>query len=96
MSNHAVLQATKFVAHPQGTETLGYRLYDDYAQSYDNNMESLPDDDLEFLKLVLGLDHSDVVTEIFAFIEEEHTGLDINGNWYDWDDIKHLFSPGQQ
>lgn len=92
MANCLTLQATRFINHPQGTETLGYRLYDGYSQTYDNTLESLPhDDDMAFLSQVLKSNPSDQTFDMLLSAQNTESGMEINGNWYDWDDIKHLF-----
>ncbi len=86
--NRVCLQATKFVNHPQKTETFGYRIYDEYAQVYDNTLESLPDDDLDLLREAMKSDNVQVTDMIDFAITR---GIEINGEWYEWEKISHLF-----
>lgn len=88
--NRPTLQATTFVNHPQGDVNFGWRFYDDYSQTYANCLECLIDDDLELLQEVM-LNGDDVSWEILSFLHENGHGLYIGDNWYNWDDIKHLW-----
>ena len=88
---HSVsLQLTKFVNMPQGSETFGYRIYDDYGQSYDNTHECLIEDDLELLGNVMD-SGDETATAILDFLLENAKGITINDNWYEWDEIRHLW-----
>lgn len=88
--NRVTLQPTVFINHPRGDKTYGYRMYDDYGQTYCNLWESIPDDDLEIVRLALE-DGDDIAQSMFGFILEHGYGLYIGGEWYGWDKIKHLF-----
>ena len=90
MSNHIVIQPTQFVNVRSGSSTLGVRVYDDYGHTYDNTWESIPDDDLEILKLVLEMDN-EVVRSMMEFLKEDQKSIEIGGEYYSWDKIKHLF-----
>ncbi len=89
MSNRISLIATKFTNIKTGHETLGYRLYDDYEQIYDNTFESVPDDDIEFLQMVY--DRCDEYSAILNYLWETKKGININEEYYDWDEIKGVF-----
>lgn len=91
MSNRAVLEPTKFISVRSGRESYGYRFYDDYAGTYCNNLDSIPEDDLEFLKLVMESGLDEVGRGIMDFIIEEEHGVYIGDTWYEWDKIKHVF-----
>ncbi len=80
------LVATKFVNVKSGEESFGYRLYDDYDSVYNNMWNFIPDNDLDFLELALEDGHG-----MFDFLQENELGIDINGTWYDWNEIEHLF-----
>lgn len=89
--NRATLQATVFENRPQGDKTYGYRIYDDYANAYNNILESIPDDDLELL--TIAIDSEDpVIVGIIESCLENQDGLYIGDEWYGWDQIKHLFT----
>ncbi len=90
MSNPVTLVATTFQATAIGTETHGFRLYDNEAQCYDNNSESPISDDLELLDYALTVDTPEV-KDLFVFVRENEKGLTINNQYYDWDEIKDHF-----
>lgn len=88
--NKVTIQPTIFENHPQGTKTFGYRIYDDYGQTYLNTWESIPKDDMDILQKVM--DEADETADaMFSFILEHEHGIYINDNWWDWDEIKHIF-----
>lgn len=88
--NHITLQPTIFINHPNGEKAYGYRMYDDYGQTYYNLWESIPDDNLEILRLVL--EDCDFITSgMFDYMAEHSHGLYIGDIWYTWDEVKHLF-----
>jgi hypothetical protein len=93
MSNTLTLIPTKFQDIRSGDVTYGYRIFDSYDDSYSNTWESIPDDDMEFLKMVLDEtveNYSQVVLEMFNFLQENEKGLDIDGTFYDFEDIKEI------
>ena len=51
MSNRICIEPTEFKNVRSGTVSYGYRAYDDYGNTYDNNWDAIPDDDLEVLKI---------------------------------------------
>lgn len=88
--NRPCLQATKFVNHPQGTVTHGWRFYDYYGQCYDNTLDSLPDDDLELLSIVTETKDETAVA-MLNYLQENESGLYIGDEWYNWCDIKQMW-----
>jgi hypothetical protein len=89
--NMITLQATKFVNMPSGEETFGYRMYDNHGQAYNNTLEKIPEDDLELLEIVMQSDEIQI-SDMLDFLLEYAKGLYINGEWYNWCDIKHLWN----
>lgn len=89
--NCITLQATKFVNLPQGDETIGWRMYDNHGQTYDNTLESLVTEDLELLKIALESTDQQVL-DMLSMMQEISKGIEINGNFYDWDQVKHLWT----
>lgn len=88
--NIITLQPTTFIDHPTGDKTYGYRIYDDYGQTYDNTWATMLDDDLDMLRQVM--DCGDQIAQnMIEFMIEQGNGLYIGGTWYSWDEIKHLF-----
>ena len=88
MSNRVSLDATKFV-NKNGDESYGYRMYDDYDQTYYNCAESniMEMDDLELLEYA-GKRADERAGEMISFCMEEEKGMYINDTWYDHDEIK--------
>ena len=89
--NRVFLQATKFTDVPQGTETLGWRMSDDHLQSYGNTWDSIPDNDLDLLAKVIDDKNADDLLD-FCFVTKQ--GIEINGTYYEFDKIKHLWERG--
>jgi hypothetical protein len=90
MSNRVSIDATQFT-DTDGTTTYGFRMYDDYAQLYNNCAESdiMEMDDKELFKYVL--DRSDDVSgEMFSFCHSEQKGMYINGMWRDYEEFKDI------
>ncbi len=91
--NKPVLQATIFTNHPQCDGSFGWRIYDDEGQAYDNTLtaEQMTGGDLELLKIALkSLD--ECAAGIFAWMQEHEEGMHIGSTYYQWDQIKHLWS----
>ena len=97
MSNRAFIQPTIFSDTPDGELTYGWRLFDDYAKTYENSMpkelwDRLVNDDLSFMRHVM-----DNIDEVGDNILDSvvGNGLYIGGSWYDWEDVKHLWEIGE-
>jgi uncharacterized protein YbaR (Trm112 family) len=89
MSNQITIEATKFVNVKGDGETLGFRMYDDYGQTYCNTLESIPDDDLDLLRLVLD-NTDDISAAMFEHIKDNESDICINGEYYGWKTIKPI------
>jgi len=90
MSNRISIDPTEFRNVRSGQKTLGVRVYDDYSTAYDNNWDSIPDDDLDVIEKVLECDNKEIQA-IMDFVKEEKKGIDVDGTYYDWDEIKEVF-----
>jgi len=90
MGNRVTIEPTKFENVRSGESTYGVRVYDDHAQSYDNNWESIPDDDLEVLKLVTYCS-DEAISAMMSFVQENEKGIEIGDTWYEWEQIKSIF-----
>ena len=57
-------------------------------------IESIPDDDVELLKIVLDefKNGSVEMQDMLVFVSDNCRGMYINGEWYEWDKIKHLWA----
>ena len=90
MSNLATIQPTIFQNHGTEDKTFGVRVYDNYGQTYDNTWELIPDDDMEIFALCMQSDDA-VIVGIIEFLQEQGQGIMIGQEFYEWDQIKHLF-----
>ena len=89
--NRVYLQATKFVDWPKGgAVTFGWRMYDDHEQVYENILERIPDDCLELLQIVMDSGNR-TANDMLDFISEHEKGISINDEWFEWDEIKHMW-----
>lgn len=73
-------------------DTYGFRMYDEYAKTYDNTFQTPIDDDLELFKEVMKSE-DEVVQDMVSHIADYKEGIWINGTWYFWEDISKLFCP---
>lgn len=90
MSNKVILNAIK-MEYLNGTAVYGYTISDDNDMSFDNNAEAMIEDDMELLKYVIKTADSST-KEMLDFIRDMEKGIDINDNWYDWEEIKEVLS----
>ena len=105
MSNRMFIVPTEFKDIRTGHITKGVRCSDDYANFYSNLWESIPNDDLEFLALCLeefyfeskysAIDKNKEYHMFFEWIVENQKGVWIGETYYEWGQIKHLFSRGK-
>lgn len=87
MSNRACVIRTDFVSY-DGT-TKGVRIYDDYGCYYTNNFEDVPADDMELFKELLKIELSSQNDDsVLSFVVEQQMGVEIDGVWYDWEQLK--------
>jgi hypothetical protein len=89
--NNPNFYPTKFVDLRTGQETFGFRAADDYDQAYNNTWDSVPEDDLEFLRQIIEDSTDEKVQSMLEFVEENENGVYIDKTYYSWDEIKHLF-----
>lgn len=87
--NRVTIEPTKFVNVRSGEESLGYRMYDNYGSHYDNTLESIPDDDLELLKIVV-TNNDDIIQDLLDYVVETESGIEIGGVCYNYSEIKHI------
>lgn len=87
MSNRLTIEPTEFKDVRSGSVTYGVRVYDNFDQKYDNLWDSIPDDDMEVLKLVMD---SDAMGDFIDDLKDAAKGLYIGDQWYDYDEIKHV------
>ncbi len=90
--NRVTIEPTIFVNARSEHKSQGVRVYDNYAQTYCNTWDSIPDDDLEVLKLVAKMDDENVKAMLEHLIEEEK-GVEIGGEFYAWEVIRPILVP---
>jgi len=94
MSNQITIRPTEFRNIRTGDVTFGYRMYDNYGQTYDNcifnTKDDIPDDDLELVKMVKD-NPNDVAGAMFDYIQENQGDIWVDDEWYEWEKIKHLW-----
>lgn len=74
-----------------GEASFGFRIADDYEKTYDNFGEALIKDDLELLKYAV--ECADEKSEaMFEFMNENEKGIEINGSWYDYEQVKDIIT----
>ncbi len=85
------LEPTVFKNVRQDSETFGYRCYDEYLAVYENNWESIPDNDMEFLADVVedcnNNSAPDGVKDALEHCKDNEVGLTIGGQYYDFEEI---------
>jgi hypothetical protein len=74
-----------------GSVAYGYTISDDNDMSFDNNAEAMIEDDMELLKYTISTADSST-EDMLDFVRECEKGMDINDNWYDWEEIKEVLS----
>jgi hypothetical protein len=92
MSNIVTIQPTKFENVPSGDPSCGVRIFDDYSQTYQNNWEYVPNDDLEIIQLTIQ-NANDDTKDFLLFIKENQHGLYVGNQWYDYHQFQHLLEP---
>ena len=91
MSSRLNIVSTKFENVKSGSITYGVRVFDDYSNSYDNCWENIPENDFDVLRKLLKEGCSDNIADMLEFVKEHKQGVCIDEQWYDWDEIKHIF-----
>ena len=95
MSNSVNIVPTQFVNMRTSTASYGVRIYDQYHCMYSNywEKERVPVDDLKLLEFCLNseISDNDIASAMFDYVAEEKIGLYIGEEWYEWEQIKHLF-----
>ena len=88
MSNRISLTLTKFTDLEGNNPMYGYRLYDDYASTYNNTFDSVSElkEEVNEENFWEVLENHDEFSDIDPF----ETGMSFNGDWYDGDEIKEI------
>jgi len=90
MSNPVHLIATTFEHPAMGTKDHGFILSDNEAKICFDGEESVIMDDMELLQFALKQEGNDI-QPMFEFIKEHEKGININNQYYEWEEIKQYF-----
>jgi len=85
MSNRINLFSTEF--KDLGGSSYGYRVADDYDKEYHNFAPAMIVDDLKLLKYAT---ETSEFSQFHDYLSDNQSGLSINDNWYDWEEVKHI------
>jgi len=92
--NRVTIQTCEFQNVSKGVKvgkpSLGFRMYDDEGQSYDNTWDEIPKNDLDVLQKIIN-QHIDFSDEMLSCVEDAEIGITINGTYYEWEQIKEFF-----
>jgi hypothetical protein len=91
MADCTTIRRTEFRNLAGGEVTYGFRIYNDFDQSYSNTLGGIPQDDMELLRLAKEKHGIDTVQEIFDALEQQEEGIYVDETYYEWEQIKHLF-----
>ena len=72
-------------------------IFDDYGNG-SFRFDTLPDDDLELLRLVLNEQTEggyESIEQIFDYVIQEKTSVFIDGKYYEWEQVKTIFDEYQ-
>lgn len=90
MSNRAFVESVTIKNNKTKEESYAIKIYDDYGTAI-VPVENAIDDDFDILKTAISSE-DEVAKGILDHIKEIEKGLYIFETWYDWDEIKYLFS----
>lgn len=102
MSNKANIQQQTATVRHTGETSKEVVVFDDYGIgiiNLDSYSDNFYDDDLELLATVVqvvdegGLDN---IRGILDNVQENETGIYIEGTWYDWEEIKQVFEKSER
>ncbi len=102
MSNRATIQQQTANVRHNGETSKEVIVFDDHGSgtiNLDSYSDNFYDDDLELLTTVIqvvdegGLDN---IRGILDHVQENETGMSIEGTWYEWKEIKHIFEKSEQ
>jgi hypothetical protein len=95
MSNRAtIIQQTTTIKY-NGQESKEIVVADDYAMGTIDldSSDTFYEDDLELLAMVvqsIAEGGFDAITGVLDHVQECERGMNIEGTWYDWEEIKHV------
>ena len=94
MSNRAYIEQHEVTIRHNGEKYKEVVTFDNYTAG-ECLIDSYFDDDLELLQYCKDhiADVSDGVGSVLDSISESKKGVEINGKWYEWEQIQHIFFP---
>ena len=101
MSNRAIIQQQTTTIRKTGLTTKDVVIFDDYDSGHiclDDYSDNFYDDDMELLAFILDIakeDESLSVKSVLDSVLESETGIEIEGTWYGWEQIKSVFEKYQ-
>jgi hypothetical protein len=90
MDNKLHIQPTIFIDSPSGEKSYGIRIYDEYAQAYDNTWKKLPKNDFEILRKI-SKGGNESILNMLQFVRDDGAGLYVGNQWYRNKDILKYF-----
>ena len=97
MSNRVCIQRRKVELIKSGEVSLEALMFESAGSGALDSMtfESLPDSDIDLLEMVMteekNMSTSMAIGGLLDYMFERQKGIDIDGTWYDWEEIKYLF-----
>lgn len=83
--NQVHIEPTEFTDVRTGNKHLGFRAWDDEAQSYDNSWDSIPADNDTFLKKVFQESVDAVLGSMFDYCRQYERGIFVGDDYLPFD-----------
>lgn len=96
MSNNVNIIQQTTIEKCSGRKNKEIVVSDDYEMgtiNIEGRSDTFYDDDLELLKMVIHIakeDGLESIRNILTNLQENERGMNIEGTWYDWDEIKDI------
>jgi len=93
MSNKAVIQQVTTITHKTKETSKSVSVFDDYEQG-SILLDEFFDDDMELLKFVIKESQKPELQAVYDVLDSVYAykkGLEIEGTWYDWEQIEPFF-----
>jgi len=90
MSNCATITGTMFTDIHNGNVSYGFRISDDYGTAFGYTPEDSVRKDMQLLEQVLLFMDDSVIAGIIDCVIEDEFGMTINGNFYEYAEIKDV------
>lgn len=92
MSNQVNIDPCIFTNPWIKSKTYGYKWYDNYSSGYCTNFDSIPKTPIKFLEKVLTNECDENFDTLINFIVDNEMGINIGGNWLDYNEIANLLN----